>query len=252
MVYQWLEIGIMPEPILAGMGFAIRQSNLAGKIIVGVLFAGSIFAWSVMLTKMREMRVARIMSFRFLQAYRKETHPAALFLKRSRFEGSPLYVVYDRTCLALGAALEVHGVEPEELFMGSVGSERRCLNDVHLGGVRNVAERTMADQALLLENSMGLLATSASTAPFLGLLGTVWGVMDAFGGMAVTGNAMMSAVAPGISGALLTTVIGLLVALPSAIGYNVLSDRLRRMSVQMDNFTQELSSDIEHHYHKLS
>ncbi|MBL7076513.1 MAG: MotA/TolQ/ExbB proton channel family protein [Kiritimatiellae bacterium] len=252
MLYQWLEMGVMPEPILAGIGFAIRQSNLAGKIIVAILFAGSIFAWSVMLTKMREMRVARVVSFRFLQAYRKETHPAGLFLKRSRFEGSPLYVVYDRACLALGTALEVRGAEPEELFMGSVGSERRCLNEVRLGGIRNVAERTMADQALLLENSMGLLATSASTAPFLGLLGTVWGVMDAFGGMAVTGNAMLSAVAPGISGALLTTVIGLLVALPSAIGYNLLSDRLRHMSVELDNFTQELISDIEHHYHKLS
>ena len=102
--------------------------------------------------------------------------------------------------------------------MGAVGSERRCLHEVQLSGIRNVAERTMADQALLLENSMGLLATAASTAPFLGLLGTVWGVMEAFGGMAVTGTAMLSAVAPGISGALLTTVIGLLVALPSAVG----------------------------------
>jgi biopolymer transport protein ExbB/TolQ len=243
---------VLPEPVLAGVGFAIRQSNLAGKVIVAILFVGSIFAWSVMLTKMREMRVARAMSFRFLQAYRKENHPAGIFLKRGRFEGSPLYVVYDRTCMALGTALEARGVEPEELFMGGVGSERRCLNEVQLSGVRNVAERTMADQALLLENSMGLLATSASTAPFLGLLGTVWGVMDAFGGMAMTGTAMLAAVAPGISGALLTTVIGLLVALPSAIGYNMLSDRLRRMSVEMDNFTQELISDIEHHYHKLS
>jgi biopolymer transport protein ExbB/TolQ len=63
---------------------------------------------------------------------------------------------------------------------------------------------------------------------------------------------MLSAVAPGISGALLTTVIGLLVALPSAVGFNMLSDRLRRMSVEMDNFTQELTSDINHHYHQLS
>jgi biopolymer transport protein TolQ len=252
MLYEWLGIGMFPEPVLAGMGFAIRESNMAGKVIVVILFIGSIFAWSVMLTKIKEMRVARVMSARFLQAYRKETHPAGLFLKRSRFEGSPLYVVYDRASLALGVALEVRGADPEELFMGAVGSERRCLHEVQLSGIRNVAERTMADQALLLENSMGLLATAASTAPFLGLLGTVWGVMEAFGGMAVTGTAMLSAVAPGISGALLTTVIGLLVALPSAVGYNMLSDRLRRMSVEMDNFTQELCSDIENHYHTLS
>jgi len=252
MFYDWMGVGLLPSPVVAGVGFAIRQSNMAGKLIVLILFIGSIFAWSVMLTKMREMRLARIMSFRFLQAYRKESHPAALFLKRSRFEGSPLYVVYDHTSIALGTALEACGADPEELFMGGVGSERRCMNDIQINAVRNVAERTMADQALLLENSMGLLATAASTAPFLGLLGTVWGVMEAFGGMAVTGTAMLSAVAPGISGALLTTVVGLLVALPSAVGYNMLSDQLRRMSVQMDNFTQELISGIENQYHKLS
>ena len=76
----------------------------------------------------------------------------------------------------------------------------------------------------------------------------VWGVMDAFGGMAVTGSAMLSAVAPGISSALLTTVVGLLVALPSAIGYNILSDQIRKLSVNMDNFVQEFTADVERHY----
>ena len=85
MLYEWLGIGMFPEPVLAGVGFAIRESNMAGKVIVVILFIGSIFAWSVMLTKMKEMRVARVMSARFLQAYHKETHPAGLFLKRSRF-----------------------------------------------------------------------------------------------------------------------------------------------------------------------
>ena len=92
------------------------------------------------------------------------------------------------------------------------------------------------------------IASAVTTAPFLGLLGTVWGVMDSFGGMGVTGSAMLSAVAPGISGALLTTVVGLLVALPSAICYNLLSDQIRRLSVEMDNFVQEFMSDIERLY----
>jgi biopolymer transport protein TolQ len=95
---------------------------------------------------------------------------------------------------------------------------------------------------------MGLVATAASTAPFLGLLGTVWGVMEAFGGMALGGTAMLSAVAPGISGALLTTVVGLLVALPSVVGYNLLSDSIRRISVEMDNFVDELMADVERQY----
>jgi biopolymer transport protein ExbB/TolQ len=82
----------------------------------------------------------------------------------------------------------------------------------------------------------------------LGLLGTVWGVMDAFAGMAESGSAALSAVAPGISGALLTTIVGLLVALPSMIGYNLLSSRIRSLSVQMDNFSQEFISAIQNAY----
>jgi biopolymer transport protein TolQ len=122
------------------------------------------------------------------------------------------------------------------------------LRDKQAGIVRNVAERSVADQALMLENSMGLLATAVTTAPFLGLLGTVWGVMDSFEGMAITGSPMLNEVAPGISGALLTTVVGLLVALPSAIGYNMLSDQIRRICVEMDNFSQQLISEIELKY----
>jgi len=228
--------------------FAMMQSNLAGKVIVAVLFGGSICAWTLMVTKVRELLQASRSSRRFLAAYRKEAHPASLFLKRQRFDGSPLYAIYDKACNALGAALEARGPDTDDLFMGGVGTSQSTLGKVRVASVRNIAERAMADQALLLENHMGLLATAASTAPFLGLLGTVWGVMEAFGGMAVKGSAMLSAVAPGISGALLTTVVGLLVALPSAVGYNMLSDKIRRFSVEMDNFVEELMSSVECQY----
>ena len=233
---------------IADIGFALRQSNLAGKIIVVILFVGSIFAWSVMLSKLRELRQARKVSVRFLAAYRAEAHPAALFIKRRQYDESPLYEIYSKACRALGAAFESRGIDADDLFVGTVGATSYHLNEVQVRGVRNVAERIMADQSILLENSMGLLATAVTTAPFLGLLGTVWGVMESFGGMAVTGSAMLSAVAPGISGALLTTVVGLLVALPSAIGYNVLSDQIRKLSVVMDNFVEEFVSGVEHQY----
>lgn len=233
---------------VAGIAYALRQSNTAGKAIVILLFLGSVFAWTVMVTKIRELGQAKRSSRRFLAAYRNEAHPASLFLKRQRFPGSPLQEIYNRTCMALGAALEARGANPDDLFMGGVGAQPHTLSETHISAVRNVAERTVADQAMLLENSMGFLATAVTTAPFLGLLGTVWGVMDSFGGMASGGGSTLSAVAPGISGALLTTVVGLLVALPSAIGYNMLSDSIRRLTVQMDNFSQEMISDVERNY----
>lgn len=238
-----LESWLIPLGPVADVFFAFRTSNFAGKVIVVLLFLGSIFAWTIMVTKFAELRRARVESQRFLQAFRKSSHPLDLFLRRQRFAESPLYRIYEAGCSELGAELEARGVAGEDLFLGSVGTARR-LSALQLEGVRNVTERTVADLALMLEEKMGLLATAVSASPFLGLLGTVWGVMDAFGGMAVTGAATLAAVAPGIAGALLTTVVGLLVALPSAIGYNFLTHQIRELCVDMDNFAQEFAAAI--------
>ena len=139
-----------------------------------------------------------------------------------QYDESPLYEIYEQSLPCAGGRFRIRaGSTPTTSSWGLSAPQSYHLNEVQVRGVRNVAERIDGRPVLLLENSMGLLATAVTTAPFLGLLGTVWGVMESFGGMAVTGSAMLSAVAPGISGALLTTVVGLLVALPSAIGYNV-------------------------------
>ena len=95
---------------------------------------------------------------------------------------------------------------------------------------------------------MIILATAVSGSPFLGLLGTVWGVMDTFSGVAMAGTPNLAAMAPGVSGALLTTVVGLLVAIPAMFGYNFLVTSLRAMIVQTDNFAAQLSSDFEHRF----
>jgi len=232
----------------ASVVFAFNESNLAGKIIVFVLFLGSVFAWSIMLTKFRDFGRARAATDRFLGAYRRDDHPVSLFLKRESYAPSPLDAIYMHACEALATSLEARGADRGDLFMGGVGSTMHRLGEMQVSAVRNVAERTMADEALMLEDSMGLLATAVTAAPFLGLLGTVWGVMEAFSGMAATGSPMLSAVAPGISGALLTTVVGLLVALPSSIGYNMLSNKIRRFCVEMDNFSQELNQDVERYF----
>lgn len=233
---------------IGGVLDAFWLSGLSGQAIVLILIFGSVLAWTVMLTKMRQLSRARVESARFIRKYRSESEPVAIFLQRARFDGSPLYRIYEKTCNALGAAIESAGANPEDLFMGGVADAAFRLTQPDADGLDNVAERTTADEALALEDNMGILATAVTSAPLLGLLGTVWGVMDAFGGMAMSGAAMLSAVAPGISGALLTTVVGLVVAIPSTIGYNLLSARIRRLCVDMENFAQELMSDIERSY----
>jgi biopolymer transport protein ExbB/TolQ len=241
--------GLLPFFVTGAISFAFNQSTASGKLIVLILFASSIGAWTVMITKFIQLALARRSSAQFMTAFRAERLPVGLFIKQRRFSESPLNALYEAGCKAAANEFELIGINPDELFMGALGAgEYRRLEPHQIEAIRIVVDRTMADEALRLEDRMGVLATAVSACPFLGLLGTVWGVMDAFGGMATSGAAMLSAVAPGISGALLTTVVGLIVALPSSIGYNMLTSRIRRLSVQMDNFSQEFVASIQQHY----
>ncbi|WP_372809114.1 MotA/TolQ/ExbB proton channel family protein [Pontiella sp.] len=232
---------------LADMASGFSDSTLPGKMIVIVLFLGSAAAWTIMLTKRMQLSFASRSSRHFLSAFRTGANPTTLYVQEEEFPGSPLHTIYKEGCHALETELQAHGIYPEQL--GELDSAYgRVLTLNQLEALRTVVDRNVADEALNLEDQMGLLATAVSAAPFLGLLGTVWGVMDAFSGMAASGSAALSAVAPGISGALLTTIVGLLVALPSMIGYNLLSAHIRRISVQMDNFAQEFISGIQNTY----
>jgi biopolymer transport protein ExbB/TolQ len=231
---------------LADIASAFWDSTLPGKAIVILLFLGSAGAWTIMWTKRVQLQFATRSTRDFLEAFRSERNPTAMFTKREEYVGTPLNTIYKAGCHALGGELQAHGIDPDDLLMGGLTSEsRRRLSLGQLETLRSVVDRNVADEALNLEDQMGLLATAVSAAPFLGLLGTVWGVMDAFSGMATSGSAALSAVAPGISGALLTTIVGLIVALPSMVGYNLLSAHIRRISVQMDNYSQEVISQIQ-------
>ncbi len=234
---------------IADMGGAFSDSTAPGKVIVLVLFFGSAWAWTIMVTKWWQLKCAERTTAEFLEAFRSDRNPTALFTRREEYLGSPVNTIYKAGCAALGGELQAHGIDPDDLLMGDMTSDmHRRLSPGQLETLRAVVDRNVADEALGLEDQMGLLATAVSAAPFLGLLGTVWGVMDAFAGMAISGNAALSAVAPGISGALLTTIVGLLVAIPSMIGYNLLSSKIRKISVQMDNFAQEYISAIQNSY----
>lgn len=236
---------LVPYLPVADMLTAFRVSSfMSGKLIVLILVFASIVAWSVMVTKHRELRMAQAASRRFMAAFRNEGHPLSLIMKRQAYPESPLYKVYEAGCLAIGGEL-TNARRDVDLFAAGSSLEGHRLTQLQIEVVRRVTERTVADQALLLEGKMGFLATAVSASPMLGLLGTVWGVLDAFGAMAISGAANLSAVAPGISAALLTTVVGLLVAIPSAIGYNLLTTRIRQLAVQMDNFSQEFVAELQ-------
>lgn len=230
-------------PILSSVLYSIQESSLPGKIIVILLFIGSIYVWTIMIQKWLELRRARQSSILFEQRYHREGNPLALFLKKERYPESPLFDLYEKACASLGTQLDQEQPDRGELFSGSL-HDAQSVGIHELEAVRNAADRALSSISLEMENTMPNLATAVTASPFLGLLGTVWGVMDAFSSMALVGSASLSNVAPGIASALLTTVVGLLVALPSAIGYNLLISRIRFLQVMTDNFSQELIVDI--------
>lgn len=231
---------------IGSIWYSFTTSDPFSKFIVILLLGMSVFAWTIMVSKGRDFKRAREMSDSFVATYRRDGQPLGLFLKRQRFPESPVYRVYEKACMSVGLEMESDGFSSSS-SLGLTGRTPR-LNTIQLGAIRNAAEREVADQVLGLERQMGILATAVNASPLMGLLGTVWGVMLAFTDMALQGSANLSAVAPGIAGALLTTVVGLIVAIPSAIGYNFLTSQIRNLTVQMDNFADALVADMQRNF----
>ena len=143
--------------------------------------------------------------------------------------------------------LDFYAIEAEK--NGTVsprGIPKACkLSDAQYNAVEAVLEREVSSQLQELETRIGLLATLVSLSPYCGLFGTVWGVMMAFCGLAIAGNSNFSALAPGVAGALLTTVAGLVVAIPSLVGYNVLNSSIRALTTDLDNFAEGFMAQLK-------
>jgi biopolymer transport protein ExbB/TolQ len=215
-----------------------RQATPEAKVIIVCLVLFSIVAWTVMIGKALQMRRAKKLNHFFDTEFRTQKAVLDVFDRRVQAEGCPLFMVYQAGSLELDTRLKTPEGNARKKYVSLKGMEH----------VKRSLENTVAQESLKLESGLILLAIAVSGAPFLGLLGTVWGVMSTFGHIAQQGTATMSAMAPGVAAALITTVAGLLVAIPSMFGYNWLVHNLRVLTVQLDNFAQELVSKMETEY----
>lgn len=231
-----------------GLTFAFQNSDIAGKVIIFVLLLVSVFTWSVIWTKFHMIRQAKKENLFFLKRYRTDRTPIDLYADKKIYTASPLSAVYQAGSREMAFHL-LGSSEVDETFRSRL-QDARQVDSVSMASVRSAMERAVGEQALAMESQLILLATAASGGPFLGLLGTVWGVMEAFSGIAIQGSATLAALAPGVSGALITTVTGLLVAIPAMFGHNFLITTIRAMTVEMENFAAECGSDFEHRYLK--
>ncbi|MGF1531968.1 MAG: MotA/TolQ/ExbB proton channel family protein [Puniceicoccaceae bacterium] len=220
---------VLAEPAIASLVTYFGQSNTAGKLIIVLLAGGSLFAWTLMLSKYFELTLRR----RANQAYEQRLVDVGRLLNldvRSPAGGTGPYAGL------VAAALQSYY---------RIKATGEVALNARLKHVENALQREVAAHSEILENHMITLASIVTGAPFLGLLGTVWGVMDAFGGVALAGNATIQSLAPGVSGALLTTVAGLVVAIPSVFGYNLLLARVKKMTTELENFASVIADRIE-------
>jgi biopolymer transport protein TolQ len=213
-----------------------KATPVAKAIIVFLVFA-SVIVWSVMIYKVLQMRRARKLNHYFNEEFRAQKNVLDMFDRKLQVEGCPLYEVYQTGCVQLDARLRGPGGERSKQNVSLKNMEH----------VKRALENVVAQESLKLESGLIWLAIAVSGAPFIGLLGTVWGVMSTFAGIAQSpqGQATMAVMAPGVSAALITTVAGLLVAIPSMFAYNWLVHNLRAFTVGLDNFAQELVSKME-------
>jgi biopolymer transport protein ExbB/TolQ len=217
--------------------YILKVATWEAKVIILLLAVGSIIAWSVMISKAIQMRRAKKLNLFFNSEFRSQKGVLDLFDRRVQANGCPLFMVYQAGSIELDSRLK-----------NSDGARKRNVSLKGMEHVKRTLENTVAQESLKLESGLIWLSVATSGAPFLGLLGTVWGVMSTFGHIAQQGNASLTAMAPGVAAALITTVAGLLVAIPSMFSYNTLVHRLRVLTVELDNFAQELVSKMETEY----
>jgi len=214
------------------------KASPEAKAIIFCLVIFSITAWTVMIAKALQMRRAKRLNQLFTAEYRTQKSVLDVFDRRVQADGCPKFVVYQAGSLELDTRLKNADGNGRKRHVSLKGMEH----------VKRSMENAVAQESLKLESGLILLAIAVSGAPFLGLLGTVWGVMRTFGDIAQSGSASLATMAPGVAAALITTVAGLLVAIPSMFGYNWLVHTLRVLTVELDNFAQELVSKMETEY----
>ncbi len=247
----------VPSPILASaLQFAFRKATTEGKITICFLILVSIFSWTVIITKGRQLYRARKMGKKFFAAYRATRDPLDIQRTKKEFDGAPAYELYvtgaeeteyhlkNNPVLVEAPAAPPAPDQIEEVAPTTITK----VSPASFESVRVALERAASSEALSLEKGMIILSTAVAGGPFIGLLGTVWGVMETFSGIAQANAASLTAMAPGVAGALIATVVGLFVAIPAMFAYNYMVTTIRAITQELDAFASEFVTQLEHKY----
>ena len=218
-------------------------SNTIGKSIVVLQIVSSVIMFAAIIGKWRALSFFASAARRFMSDFAAENDVLGYYLSRRPSAGDTGFVrLYAVTCDRLLKILQPNITTLMGGGRSREGMSALTAHEVEL--VRGTCEHVLDEQEIELESGMGVVATVVALSPMLGLLGTVWGVLDAFAEMGSAGSANLATIAPSISSALVTTVVGLLVAIPGVLLFNWLNGMIRELSSKMEGFSDELMGRI--------
>lgn len=205
-------------------------------IILLLLLLFSLLSWTIILRKWLTFRTVAQKSHDFLTIFRKSPRLSEIGSACELYHGTPLAGIFSAGYQELNTQLQA---------AKSQNPERPVLSDRNVVGIQRALQRASTAELSVLEKSMSWLATTASVTPFIGLLGTVVGIINAFTGLSQEGTASIQAVAPGIAEALIATAAGLFAAIPAVIAYNQFVSRMKNIAAEMDDFSSEFLNLVE-------
>jgi biopolymer transport protein TolQ len=205
----------------------ISNSGPVALFVLVLLLCASLYSWTVIFGKLATIKKVTQESRNFIHAFRKATRLQEIAQLTVQYKSSPLAQVFN---------------DVYEVYQRQTGGSGPPRN---LAALERSAQTAASEAVTTLERRLTWLATIASVSPFVGLFGTVIGIVDAFHGLGTAGSASLRAVAPGISEALITTAAGLFVAVPAVVAYNQFSGRIRVIAAAIDDFSRELLNSLD-------
>jgi len=222
------------------MGYSIPTREFAFFILL-LLLVFSLASWTIMIRKWLTFRAIERQSRGFIAVFRRSLRLSEVQSACQLYPGTPLTGIFTAAYEELNAQLQ-HAKSKEG---GSANPGHPALSERNMAGLQRSLQRAASAELTVMERSMSWLATTASVTPFIGLLGTVVGIISAFNGLGLAKTASIQAVAPGIADALFATAAGLFAAIPAVVGYNVFVHRIKNVASEMDDFSTEFLNLVE-------
>jgi biopolymer transport protein TolQ len=222
-----------------GLFSFFRQAGPMAKLILVILVLFSLASWAVMIGKLIQLRRAEGQSEKFLDAFHRSQRFSEVNQVAGKLRASPLVGIFQAGYAEIDSQIKnAAGPDPE----------KRAYKITSLPSLQRTLARASSQELQSLARWIPLLATTAAATPFIGLFGTVWGIMQAFNDIGASGSTSIVAVAPGIAEALINTAAGLGAAIPALIGYNYFAQRIRQLRSRLDDFVLEFLNLSERNF----